>query len=91
MREDHLAPEASQDAPAQAAEAARDMGVTEMASPSDQSSFIAMLSQSGMDVPQEQLPSLFEGYQHLLRMIDLLGRPQTREAEPATTFTPGNR
>ena len=59
-----------------------------MASPSDQSSFIAMLSLSGMDVPQEQLPSLFEGYQHLLRMLDLLGQPTTEEAEPATTFAP---
>ena len=62
-----------------------------MASPSDQSSFIDMLSRSGMDVPQEQVPSLFEGYQHLLHMIDLLGRPATREAEPATTFTPEKR
>jgi hypothetical protein len=52
-----------------------------MASLSDQSSFFAMLSLSGVDVPQE-------GYQHLLRMIDLLGRPTTREAEPAATFAP---
>jgi hypothetical protein len=41
-----------------------------------------------MHVPQEQLPSLFEGYQHLLHMIGLLGRPATREAEPAMTFAP---
>jgi hypothetical protein len=62
-----------------------------MAFPSDQSSFTAMLAHSGMDVPEEQLPSLFEGYQHLLRMIELLGRPTTREAEPATTFAPEQR
>ncbi|MGA3005007.1 MAG: hypothetical protein ABSE20_25130 [Acetobacteraceae bacterium] len=62
-----------------------------MASPSDESSFTAMLSLSGMDVPQEQLPSLFEGYQHLQRMIGLLGRPASREAEPAAIFTPEER
>jgi hypothetical protein len=62
-----------------------------MASPSDQSSFTAMLSLSGMDVPQEQLTSLFEGYQHLLHMIDQLGRPASREAEPAAIFTPEER
>ena len=50
-----------------------------------------MLRLSGMDVPQEQLPSLFEGFQHLLQMIDLLRRPATREAEPATTFTSEKR
>jgi hypothetical protein len=77
--------------PAQVAEAIRDMGVPEMTFPSDQSHFTAMLSLSGMDVPQEQLPSLFEGYQHLLHMIGLLGRPAAREAEPAMTFTPEKR
>jgi hypothetical protein len=40
-----------------------------MTSPSDQSHFTAMLRLSGMDVPQEQLPSLFDGYQHFLHMI----------------------
>ena len=91
MREDEAAPEASQAvlaAPAQAAEAISGTGVTEMASRPDQSSFTAMLNLSGMDVPQEQLPSLFEGYQHLLRMLDQLGQPTTGEAEPATTFAP---
>ncbi len=62
-----------------------------MPSPSVQSSFTAMLEQSGMHVPQEQLPSLFEGYQHMLRLIDLLGRPATLEAEPAVIFTPEQR
>jgi hypothetical protein len=49
-------------------------------------SFAAMLAESGMQVPEEQLPSLFEGYQHMLRLIDLLGRPATLEAEPAVIF-----
>ena len=62
-----------------------------MTPPPDQSEFTTMLRLSGMDVPQEQLPSLFEGFQHLLQMIDLLGRPATREAEPATTFTSEKR
>jgi hypothetical protein len=62
-----------------------------MASQSDQSSFTAMLARSGMHVPQEQLPSLFEGYQHMLRLIDLLGRPATLDAEPAVIFTPEQR
>ena len=62
-----------------------------MASPSDQSGFTAMLAQSGMHVPQEQLPSLFEGYQHIRRLIGLLGRPATLEAELAVTFTPEQR
>jgi hypothetical protein len=94
MREDDHAPQGSRSvlaAPAQLAEAIRGMGVLEMASPSDQSHFTAMLGLSGMDVPQEQLPSLFEGYQHLLHMIGLLGRPAAREAEPAMTFTPEKR
>ena len=56
-----------------------------MTSPSDQSHFTATLSLNGMDVPQEQLPSLFEGYQHFLHMIGLLA---AREGEPAVTFTP---
>jgi hypothetical protein len=72
-------------------EAFHNKGVSEMTFPSDQSSFEAMLAHSGMDVPAEQLPSLFEGYQYLLRMIDLLERPTTREAEPATTFAPEKR
>ena len=59
-----------------------------MASPSEQSSFTAMLAQSGMHVPQEQLPSLFEGYQHILRLLDLVGRPATLDAEPAVIFIP---
>jgi hypothetical protein len=37
------------------------------------------------------LPSLFEGYQHLLRALALLGTPSTREAEPAVIFTPDQR
>ena len=59
-----------------------------MTSTSEQSHFTEMLSLSGMHVPQEQLPSLFEGYQQLLHMIGLLGRPATRESEPAMTFAP---
>jgi hypothetical protein len=55
---------------------------------SHQSNFAAMLADSGMQVPEEQLPSLFEGYQHILRLIDLLGRPATLEAEPAVIFAP---
>ena len=62
-----------------------------MASPSDQSSFAAMLAQSGMRVPQDQLASLFEGYQHMMRLGDLLGRPTTLDAEPAVIFTPEQR
>jgi hypothetical protein len=58
-----------------------------MASAPDQS-FTAMLAESGMQVPEEQLPSLFEGYQHMLRLIDLLGRPATLEAGPAVIFVP---
>jgi hypothetical protein len=58
-----------------------------MASAPDQS-FTAMLAESGMQVPEEQLPSLFEGYQHLLRLIDLLGRPAALDAEPAVIFAP---
>jgi hypothetical protein len=59
-----------------------------MASTSDQSNFAAMLADSGMQVPEEQLPSLFEGYQHMLRLINLLGRPATLEDEPAVIFAP---
>jgi hypothetical protein len=62
-----------------------------MASAPDQSNFAAMLAESGMQVPEEQLPSLFEGYQHMLRLINLLGRPATMEAEPAVVFAPGQR
>jgi hypothetical protein len=59
-----------------------------MASVSDQSHFAARIAESGMQVPEEQLPSLFEGYQHLLRLMNLLGRPVTLEAEPAVVFAP---
>jgi hypothetical protein len=62
-----------------------------MASPFEQSSFAAMLAHSGMHVPQEQWTSLLEGYQHMLRMLDLLGRPATLDAEPAVIFIPGQR
>ena len=62
-----------------------------MASAPKQSIFSAMLAESGMQVPEEQVPSLFEGYQHMLRLIDLLGRPVTMEAEPAVIFTPEQR
>ena len=62
-----------------------------MASSSDQSRFMAVLAESGMQVPPEQLPSLFEGYQHMLRLIALLGASTTREAEPAVIFTPDQR
>jgi hypothetical protein len=55
-------------------------------STSHQVNFDAMLADSGMQVPEEQLPSLLEGYQHLLRLINLLGRPATLEAEPAVIF-----
>jgi hypothetical protein len=64
---------------------------TERSSVSDQTSFAAMLAQSGMHIPPEHLPSLFEGYQHLLRALALLGTPSTREAEPAVIFTPDQR
>jgi hypothetical protein len=57
----------------------------------DKTNFVAMLTESGMQVPDEQLPSLFEGYQHILRMIELLGRPATLEAEPAVIFAPEQR
>jgi hypothetical protein len=62
-----------------------------MASPSDQASFAAMLAESDMRVPQEQQPYLLEGYQHMLRLLDLLGRPATLAAEPAVIFTPDQR
>jgi hypothetical protein len=50
-----------------------------------------MLAQSGMHVPEEQWPSLLEGYRHILRLLDLLGRPATLDAEPAVIFTPGQQ
>jgi hypothetical protein len=62
-----------------------------MASQPERSSFAAMLLESGMPVPLEQQPSLLEGYQHILRLLDLLGRPTTLDAEPAVIFTPGQR
>ena len=62
-----------------------------MASPSEEPSFAAMLAQSGMHVPEDQWPSLLEGYRHILRLVDVLGRPATRDAEPAVSFTPGQR
>jgi hypothetical protein len=74
-----------------AIESARPKGVTKMASAPNQSKFLTMLAESGMQVPDEQVPSLFEGYQHMLRLIDLLGRPTTMEAEPAVIFTPEQR
>ena len=74
--------------PDTAVESTHPKGVTKMASAPNQSIFSAMLAESGMQVPEEQVPSLFEGYQHMLRLIDLLGRPATMEAEPAVIFTP---
>jgi len=62
-----------------------------MASSPDESSFATMLALSGMQVPQDQLPSLLEGYRHMMRQIDLLGRPTTFEAEPAVIFIPEHR
>ena len=62
-----------------------------MGFPSDEARFAAMLAESGMRVPPEQLPSLLEGYRHMLRLIALLGVPATLEAEPATVFTPDQR
>jgi hypothetical protein len=94
MREDDHAPKRSPSAlaaPAEGAYAIRDTGASEVTSPSDQSHFAAVLSLSGMDVPQEQLPSLFDGYSHLLQMIGLLDRSAPLEAEPAVTFTPEQR
>jgi hypothetical protein len=41
----------------------------------DQAKFLAMLAESGMQVPEEQLSSPFEGYQHMLRLIEIIGRP----------------
>ena len=77
--------------PEAAVELTHPKGVTEMASAPNPSIFSAMLAESGMQVPEEQVPSLFEGYQHMLRLIDLLGRPATMEAEPAVIFTPEQR
>jgi hypothetical protein len=62
-----------------------------MDAPSDESRFTAMLAESGMDVPPDQLPSLFEGYRHLLRLVALLATPLAREAEPAVIFAPDAR
>ena len=62
-----------------------------MAPPSDQSSFASMLAQSGMQVPPEQLPSLFEGYRHMIRLVALLDAPTMDEAEPAVIFTTDQR
>jgi hypothetical protein len=57
-----------------------------MASAFNQLSFGAILAESGMQVPEEQLASLLVGYRHLRHLIDLLDRPTTFEAEPAVTF-----
>jgi hypothetical protein len=54
----------------------------------DQASFLAMLAQSGMHVPSEQLTSLFEGYRHLVRAVLALGRSSTMDDEPAVIFKP---
>lgn len=62
-----------------------------MAPPSDQSSFASMLAQSGMQVPPEQLPSLFEGYQHMIRLVALLDTPSLEGPEPAVIFTTEQR
>ncbi len=62
-----------------------------MDSPSEEARFAFMLAESGMRVPPEQLPSLYEGYRHMLRLIALLGAPATREAEPALIFSPDRR
>ncbi|MBK1662474.1 hypothetical protein [Paracraurococcus ruber] len=59
--------------------------------PPDEVRFAAMLAESGMRVPPEQLPSPLEGYCHMLRLIAALGAPATFEAEPALTFTPDRR
>lgn len=66
-------------------------GATKMGSPSEQSRFAAILAHSGMHVPEEQWPSLLEGYQHMQRLLDLLARPATLDAEPAVTFAPDQR
>ena len=59
--------------------------------PSDEARFASMLAESGMQVPPEQLPSLLEGYRHLLRQVALLGAPAALEAEPALIFAPDRR
>jgi hypothetical protein len=59
--------------------------------PTDEARFAAMLAESGMQVPPEQLPSLLEGYRHLLRQVALLSAPAALEAEPALTFAPDRR
>ena len=59
--------------------------------PADEARLAAMLAESGMRVPPEQLPSLLEGYRHLLRQVALLGAPAALETEPALTFTPDRR
>jgi hypothetical protein len=58
---------------------------------SDEARLAAMLAESGMRVPPEQLPSLLEGYRHLLRLVALLGAPMALEAEPALIFAPDRR
>jgi sugar/nucleoside kinase (ribokinase family) len=80
-------------APADQSEAVstRTRGVTAMDFPSDETRFASMLTESGMQVPPEQLPSLLEGYRHLLRLVTLLSAPAAIEAEPALTFAPGRR
>jgi hypothetical protein len=62
-----------------------------MDSPSDEMRLDAMLAESGMRVPPEQLPSLLEGYRHMLHLIAVLGAPTMLEAEPALTFAPDRR
>jgi hypothetical protein len=69
-----------------AATSARTRGKTAMDFPPDEVRFAAMLAESGMPVPPEQRPSLFEGYRHMLRLIALLGSPEEMDAEPAVTF-----
>ena len=59
-----------------------------MDTPSDETRFAAMLAETGLHVPPSQLPSLLEGYVHLLRMIALVGAPAALEAEPALAFDP---
>ncbi len=56
--------------------------------PSDEARFAAMLAESGMRVPPDQRPSLSEGYQHMLRLVALVGAPAALDAEPALLFDP---
>jgi hypothetical protein len=69
----------------------RTRGVTAMGFPPDEVRLAAMLAESGMRVPAEQLPSLLEGYRHMLRLIAVLGAPATLGAEPALIFAPDRR